>query len=58
MGLILLGIFLVIVGIIVNFMDILPGGNLRLLGWVLVAVGVLVAIFDFARGPRYRRVRA
>ena len=55
MGLILLGIFLIIVGIVANALDILPGGILRMVGWLLIIVGVLVALVDIARRPRARR---
>ena len=55
MGLILLGIFLIIVGIVANALDLLPGGNLRLIGWLLIIVGVVLALVDMVRRPRSRR---
>ena len=49
MGLILLGVFLVIVGFLVNALDLLPGSILRVVGWLLIIVGVVLAFLDLLR---------
>jgi hypothetical protein len=55
MGLILLGVLLVILGFILNVLDILPGSILRTVGWILIIVGVVLALLDILRdSARYR----
>lgn len=55
MGLILFGVLLVILGFLVNVLDIASGGILRTVGWVIIIVGVAVALLDLLRdAARYR----
>jgi hypothetical protein len=49
MGLILAGVFLVIVGFLVNVLDLLPGTIMRTVGWILIIVGVALAFLDILR---------
>ena len=55
MGLILLGVLLVIVGFLVNALDLLPGTILRVVGWVLIIVGVVVAFLDILADAAWSR---
>ena len=55
MGLILLGVLLVILGFLVNVLDLAPGSILRTVGWILIIVGVVLAFLDLLRdAARYR----
>jgi hypothetical protein len=49
MGFILLGVLLVILGFLVNVLDLASGGILRTVGWVLIIVGVVLALLDVLR---------
>jgi hypothetical protein len=55
MGFILLGVLLVILGFVVNVLDLASGGILRAVGWILIIVGVVLALVDILRdAARYR----